>query len=468
MHKVFALFAILLTTLAAHAMTCIGPITVCSSFDKSTMVFRGRVVEITPVPLTPTPTSNSIPLAAGSKLVTRAVQGEERVRLEVLEVFKGDPGSEITITAPEQDRSFTLGNETIVFANSYGTGKIYAGGICSRTHPLTDTREDADLAWLRAYPTAPPKATIFGSVSRHDRTPGRVAATLALTGEERHTAALDEKNNYKFENLLPGTYTVTASLPAGWVAYGPQTVTVAAKSCAEVDWYVDYDSHIKGRVTDAAGKPLVGLSVSLLKPSDNRVGYTYAAGLVTTSADGEYDVAKTAPGDYWVALYERGPTNNYLHYAPVFYPAASTTAGAKLLHLSASETLEGIDLVRPEPLQPAVVHARVKRPDGSPVDQAKFDAIDPAFPTRANPGTADETGQAELHLIAGREYLLTAWSEDGKQPECAGPVKFTAKDGLVLDVLTLDKSFHACRTAQSSSQPCKVPASLSNPPANGK
>jgi hypothetical protein len=112
-----------------------------------------------------------------------------------------------------------------------------------------------------------------------------------------------------------------------------------------------------------------------------------------------------------------------------------------------------MNLVLPDPLQPVVVRARVQRQDGTPVDGAKLAAID----TTSNLGhhfigaTADSAGRAGITLYAGREYYLTASGE--AQPPCAGPVKFIAKEGLVLDTLTVDKSFSGCR-AYSRTDSC--------------
>jgi hypothetical protein len=439
MCRLGVLVTIILATLVANATSCMGPITVCSSFDGSQTVFRGRVIEIVPVYLPPTP----VTYPDGSKTTLYAGPGTEHVRLEVLEVFKGNPGSEITVTSPARDMRFEVGSEAIVFASRFGTANEFGAGLCSRTHSLTDAAADADLAWLRAYPTAPERSAIFGSFSLQDHAEARIAATVAISGDESRTAASDDKNSYRFDNLAPGTYKLTASVPAGMVADGARTVTVAAKSCAEVDWYVRFDSHIQGKVTDIAGKPLSGIGVELLRPSNFRGGFTFVTTGVT-DANGEYDISKVAPGDYWVALNPLAPDNRS-PYTPVYYPAASTLAAAKLLHLTASGSLSGIDLVQPEPLQAAIVHARVIRGDGEPVDQAKVDAVDTRNRNQFIRGVADATGWAELHLYAGREYYFDATTPGEREPVCAGPVRFVAKDGLVLDTLTLDKSFDQCR-----------------------
>ncbi len=436
-----ALFVVVvISSLFAHATVCPQSTTVCSSFEANSIVFRGRVLEVK-VPASPA-VSHTYP--DGSTSVLFFVPVSVQVRFEVLEVFKGEPGREITVDAGQG--MFNQDGEYVVFASPYKAAMV--ASVCSRTHQITDAAEDADLMWLRAYPTAPATAAIFGSFAVAGGTNEKTAASVTLSGDVTRTAIVDEKNSYRFGELPPGAYTGTASVPAGLVTEGAKTVSVRAKGCAEVDWYVQHDSHIRGMVTDASGKSLSKISVGLLRPAANRTGFE----IVTrqgTDERGNYDFSKVEPGDYWVALYPLGPNNNEPH-APVFYPSGSTSATAKLLHVTASESLADLNLVAPEALHPVVVKVQVLREDGGAVDQAKVIAKDMLTPTQAIDSTADSSGRAEIMLYAGRVYKLVANTPGTREPACAGPVQFVAKDGLVLDAMTLDKSFHDCRVLQNS------------------
>jgi hypothetical protein len=142
--------------------------------------------------------------------------------------------------------------------------------------------------WLRAYPTAPGTAAIFGSFAVADGKNEKTVASVTLSGDVTRTAVVDEKNGYRFNDLVPGTYTVTASVPAGLVTGGAKTVSVGAKGCAQIDWYVQHDSHIRGTVSDVSGKRLSRVSVGLLRPAANRTGFE----IVTrqgTDERGNYD-----------------------------------------------------------------------------------------------------------------------------------------------------------------------------------
>ncbi len=388
-----------------------------------------------------------------ARLLSTQVPGEDRVQLDVLEIFKGNPAKKISVSASQG--MFKEGLEYVVFLNLNSPGNDLVASVCSRTHAVSDVH-DPDLAWLRAYPTAPQTATIFGKLTIGGSADEKVAGSVAISGSDSRTVAVNENNSYSFKDLALGTYTVSASIPDGLVTDSPQTLTVAAKGCAEVDWYLKYDSHITGVVSDPSGQPVSGVFVSVLKPEENRVGFT---GIAFKQSDehGVYDVAQVPPGDYWIALYPYAP-NNREPYLPVFYPSGSTPATAKLVHLPPSGRLTGLNITLSQPLQKALVRARIMREDGTPVNRARLIAKD----VNANLGptffdaTADVDGWAEIALYAGQEYSLISETPGYREPACAGPIRFVAKEGMVLKPLTLDKSIAECQPVEKA---CACPAS---------
>jgi hypothetical protein len=75
----------------------------------------------------------------------------DHLRLQVLEVFKGDPGTEITVLGG--DPLFGKGGEFLVFVSPYQQQLVV--NACSRTGLVASPRAVADLAWLRARLAAP-------------------------------------------------------------------------------------------------------------------------------------------------------------------------------------------------------------------------------------------------------------------------------------------------------------------------
>jgi hypothetical protein len=436
---------LLVTPLCAYGR-CGQTLTVCSEYDSTPIIFRGRVIEVIPDPPAP-PTEVTNP--DGSKTLIYPLSGTgqwDQVRFKVLEVFKGNPGSEITVSGADQ--IFHDGGEFLVYATTYGN-MGYSAPFCSRTGSVANPYIAADLDWLRAYPTAPPTASIFGLVYMGYGVTDIPVISVTLTGAATtRTASSDASHNYSFKDLPPGAYTVTAVPPAGYTTLDKPTasVSVAAKSCAEVDWAIRHDTHIRGTVTDASGDPVPNAKIGLLSPSDSRTGYDVVDSRGTDAA-GHYDFSKADPEDYWVALYYDGPDENQ-PYVPVYYPSGSSQSSAQLIHLGAAESQDNINLVLGSVLHPVTVRLRVSNPDGSPVSNATVVANDPVSPVHSLYAKADSNGDADITLYEGREYRLVANGSGNHEPACAGPVKFVAKEGLQLGTLKLDKSIQECRAQQ--------------------
>jgi hypothetical protein len=101
---------------------------------------------------------------------------------------------------------------------------------------------------------------------------------------------------YSITGLPPGNYTVSATVPAGFVTNQSTTVSLADKACAEVGWPIHYDGHIGGRVVDRNGSPISQLAMTLsYGDSDAPDGYG-TTGLVMTDAEGRYDFEGLSPG----------------------------------------------------------------------------------------------------------------------------------------------------------------------------
>jgi hypothetical protein len=437
---------LLFASFSVHAASCGGTVNVCSSFEKSRVVYRGRVLEIKHLPA---PASDVITYPDGSTALSGTLERVADFRVEILEVFKGNPGApgaEVVIeTSPTQ---FVEGKEYVIFSDPNPEMAAGQTGICILDHYIDNPNQDAYLTWLRAYPSAQPTANIFGNVSMGYQGKDIPSIKITISGQQNRTIYSAEDHTYSFEGLPPGIYTLTATVPAGFAPLQKDmaTVTVSAKGCAEVDWNIGLDTHVRGRVTDSEGAPVAGARVGLLRPEENRLGFT-AVSSQRTNADGKYDFTKVQVGDYWVGLYFMGPTNNEAH-APVFYPSGADTSTAKLIHLGPSENAENIDLVASPALRSINLHVRVVNPDGSPAIQAHVDASDPLTPITALTTIADDNGDAEISLYEGREYRLIANTSGYREPVCGGPIKFVAKDGMQLGTIKLDKSWDECRALQ--------------------
>lgn len=154
---------LLVASLPAHAGCAAAP-TINPAYDAAPLVFRARVLQIKPVALDgPSPTWGMRPQGYGYGTDADPM---DHLRLQVLEVFKGNPGTEITVLGG--DPQFGKGGEFLVFTTPNTKTSDLVANSCSRTGTTTNPRVAADLAWLRAHLAVPPAASLSGSSLRFD------------------------------------------------------------------------------------------------------------------------------------------------------------------------------------------------------------------------------------------------------------------------------------------------------------
>lgn len=231
----------------------------------------------------------------------------------------------------------------------------------------------------------------------------------------------------------------------GFGSAGERKVAVVDKGCAQVDWAVLFDSHIRGRVTDAAGHALRSIFM-VLQRRDPRMATGLAdVDLKETDSDGRYDFAFIPPGDYLVSANHLGPSPTR-PYPRIYYSNADSDADAISVHLVASSSVDHIDITLPNAWKHVVVNTQVLLPDGSPATGAQVFARDTNYLWSVEPSmaTSGPDGRAALTVYEGRTYYLTATISGGAQQRCAGPIKFSATDGAILDAITIEHNWGNC------------------------
>jgi hypothetical protein len=446
---VWRIWLVLTVSSLAHACSCGGPNPICSSFWQSPAIFRGTVVELTLL--------RDVREVKNLDGTTSSIvgPGKYKVRFRVSETFRGEAQEEIAVYTADQGSAcgfpFKNGVEYIVFTYENKTTGELSTSSCSSTHAFDPTKEDGVLSWMRGFSKAPAGAMIFGFL----RVPsdGKVSppTRVSLRGAESRDLIPDEKGAYSVAGLLPGQYTVSATVPPGFSTGSARTVSVQDKGCAEVDWRVYYDSHIRGRVRDTSGTPLANISVELLHQdtkTSNGFDGRGMVNIVQTDTEGRYDFVQAAPGEYIVAANMLGPSPTR-PYPLVYFPDAETLESATAVKLGASAVLEDVDITLPKAWKAVVVHTRVVLQNGSSAvhaDVHAHDAHDASALWWGEPAMAvtDADGRAELTVYEGRTYYLTALISGGTQQRCAGPLKFTAKDGMSLETIRIEHNWGNC------------------------
>lgn len=427
----------------AAACSCVGPNPICSVYFGTPVIFRGTVVEKTLI----RPTGQTVKNLDGS--TSQIIGGGTyKVRFAVSETFRGEGRQELTVYTAEQSSAcgfpFEVGGEYLVFTYTNKAGDKLWTSKCSKTHALNQARNDSDVEWMRDLAKAPPGGRIFGAVMLARSGPV-LEAKLSLRGPVDRDFAVNEKGTYEANGLPAGEYKVLASVPAGFSSGSERTVTVNDKGCAEVDWYVTYDGHVRGKVADVDGVPVAHLLMQLQRRDPNSFNGFSMVDLKETGEDGRYDFDRVGPGEYWVVANSLGASPSRA-YPKVYYPAAETVEAATPVNVKASASVDGISIVMPRAWNKISVKMRVVENDGTATagvtvygrEVKNLSSVEPMIAITGADGTAT------LPLYEGQEYYVTATENGGVQQRCGGPLRFMAKDGLDLGSIKIEHAWGNC------------------------
>jgi Carboxypeptidase regulatory-like domain len=446
--------ALVAACLCAEAAASCGydPSPPCQAFWHADVVFVGTVVELT----------------YSEKY--RAGEGENRwdrrdrvARFSVEEVFRGEAGPEVKITATEilptpikfpdgshgmkhistSDCEYTFkpGERYVVYArmDKERAGTLRVG--LNRTRPLALAAED--LAFLRGLKTADPTGRVYGRVVRHDRdlkdgnyvAPAPVEGVrVEVTGEggaPARFATSDHEGFYEVTGLAPGKYVVRPEMPETLAAYGEQKAQVVARGCAQVDFRTHSDGRVSGRVTDSEGRPVFELKVDLIHADGPEISLK---GLwAHTDREGRYELKGVPPGRYLLGFGLGSEPDARAPFPRTFYPGVARAAQATALEVGPGQKLTLFDLRLPPRHSERAVEVVVVWPDGRPVNDAllRLENVDYSWSSNATrQEKIDGAGRYRVTGFGGVTYWIHAHVnlKDGKQMH-AEPVRFVLGEG---------------------------------------
>ena len=429
----------------AKACSCFGPQPVCSAYFGTPVIFRGTVLEMT------LERSSLQTIRNLDGTISQVVRpGIYKVRVAVSESFRGVEGRhELTVYTNEQSSAcgfpFEVGMEYVVFTyQNKGEDQLWTSK-CSNTHALQhDSSHDSDLEWMRSLAGAPPGGMIFGHVRLARSGPMR-GAKLSLRGAVDRDITPEDTGAYESKGLPAGEYKITATVPSGFTSGPEQTITLHDKGCAEVDWHVSYDGHVRGRVADVDGTPVGHLMVELQRRDANSFNGLAMVDMQETGEAGRYDFSRISPGDYIIVANNLGasPTRPYPR---IYYPASESIEGASTVRVAASATVDDVDLVMPRAWKRVAVTTKVVNEDGTPKSGVTVYGYEVNNRSAVEPMSAvtGQDGWATLAVYEGQEYYVTASVQSGLQQRCGGPLRFTAQDGLNVGVVKIEHPWGNC------------------------
>jgi hypothetical protein len=416
-----------LTPTSAEAQECCVVQTPCAAYWDAAAVFIGRVEAV------------------------RRVGTTRTVSFSVLEGFRGVTSSTVDVsTGPAGQRCslrFTIGHEYVVFADrAVGTNGAAPGGLttsrCSGTRDVEDA--SAELAYGRGVKqgTAPP-GHISGRVLLESRDlagqPTGVSRpmpdmTVIITRDSAgDTTVTDAAGAFRVESRGLGTYVVSVSVPERFYSDAPATMVTLRdpRSCASVAAMLHDNGHVAGRVVDAAGRPIAGLTIELA-PS-GREGRR-----MVTDRDGRYALARVPPGRFVLSV-PAGPSRaTGGRPLRVFYPGVETLTASTRVAVAPGERAHLADFRIPAHHAYVAVSGVVFDADGTPAEGARVFLKGVGEDDRivSESVAADFMGGFVIAARAGTTYLLFAERARpggrSSRVDSTDPIQLTAAEGLGL------------------------------------
>jgi hypothetical protein len=375
------------------------------------------------------------------------------VRLSIDQVFRGIDGSEVEVLTGLGDGDcgygFKLGGQYLVYAGRSKDNRLYTS-ICSRTRPLSEATED--LAFIRELTKAASGSTIFGDVKRvrlSDPTerfkPVEGIRIIIESPSKRVEVTTNSKGRYRASGLPPDTYKVKIDLPEGLSIHNPEReAKVSDRGCAQVEFWVEADTRITGKVFDAQGEPASDVLMELVPtmPRDNNAFPIY----VRTDKDGKYEMKLVKPGRYHLGVRIFGSAGaTYVPFPRTYHPGVSEETGATIFTITEGKRIEAMDLILPPRLVERTLNGIVVSPDGRSVKGAVVWLKEREYSDRDMPyrKETDDEGRFSFKVYEGFKYTLNTYTEakaEGEQKRSEiMEVRVSENPGVIKLVLTDQK-----------------------------
>jgi 5-hydroxyisourate hydrolase-like protein (transthyretin family) len=330
----------------------------------------------------------------------------------------------------------------MVYARPDDTGGLTTN-VCLRTREIEDAA--ADLAYLRALKdgSAPP-GRISGQVlialrdlsgrMKGIAAPAAGVAVKMVKDSVAEITITDRAGDFAFEPREAGRYTVSIDASDRYYSEDPEAMVELRdpRACAQVDRRVSRNGRIAGRVVDASGQPVQGLTIELIT-----AGVRAAAARrdlpsrrTITDAAGRYELARLPSGRFLLGINIAGGRR-----PQVFHPGVANVIHATTVIVPDGEQATVTDLrlapnVSYVPLSGVVIDA-----NGLPADNARvfLKGAGEDDTILAEPATTDRSGRFVIAGLANVAYRVFAERprSDGqiRRVDSTDPIAVTATKG---------------------------------------
>lgn len=405
-------FLLLILAARAHACSCSGnwP-SVKQAWENVPYVFLGTVEAADP-----------------DEPDSQTIFREQSVRIRVDDAFKGVTAGQIIQlreAGTDCDAKFRTGQRAVFYLVQGSTPGSWSVPAC--THSLGNAAPFGDdLLFLQQLPKSAVGTRLSGEVELYEnsaregfrRVGGVPNVSVRISGREGSIHALTTNSDgaYELYNLPPGRYSVSIKAPKGLrtalrTISGSSTareVELATNGGVSVDFVLEADTRLSGRMLDAKNQPIPHVCLTL-EPVEGR-GEDGSSFFNCSKASGMFEMEMMPAGKYWLVARDDIKKNQIQSKSTLYYPGVRDRSNARMISIEAGKYLKDLDLRLPSDEKRYQFTGRMRFEDGVLASGATVTFTSPRHGYAETTGTAED-GSFGLWIVAGMEGQL-----DGQMP----------------------------------------------------
>ena len=387
---------LLIAAHSVHACSCGKRPTLLEAFEYADEVGVVRVVSIEKVENTP-----DQHYVDGVRSTTMVVEKVFKGNLKVSEqvVFAQGNGANCVWTFNKE----SVGQQYLLFlmrperrANdsypSWVDPTFWLAFSCGRSNGITAAA--SDLLYLENMRKVKGKTRISGSLDAGpDADLNLEGKTVKITGPKKvYKTKTNQNGVFELYDLPPGKYVLEPEIPKGWkidpiyLRYSMDVdyeeyqrrerewkkrveVTLEPKKHADVNFRLEPDNSVRGRVLGPKGTPMPRVCVQLWQPKDNARWPKSSC----TDEEGRFEITSILKGDYVLVANPDGKPSTWEPFERIFYPNVADRDRAAVINISPGEIIEEMDIVIPRLAETITIEGVLRYSDGKPAPDYGID-----------------------------------------------------------------------------------------------
>ena len=374
-------------TESAIACSCGAQPTLLEAFEFADEVVVLRVVAVEKVENKP-PRYYVNAVRSTTMVVEKVFKGNLKVSEQI--VFGQGSGADCIWTFSEQ----SVGHQLLLYlqrperhANDSFHASIDPSFWLAFTCGRSGGVDGSDFLYLDNMRKVKGKTRIAGSLDARSNSDVNLdGKTVKIIGPKKVYETKTNKNGvFEIYDLPPGKYVVEPEIPKGWKidpVYGRYSLdvpyeeylrrerawkkrvelTLEPKKHAEVEFLLEPDNFVRGRVLGPKGTPLPGVCVNLLQREEDT---SYERGC--TDEQGRFEITSIPKGDYVLVANQDGKFSIREPFRKTFYPNVTERERAAIISIVPGQILEDIDVVIPQLEETITIEGVLRYSDGKPV-----------------------------------------------------------------------------------------------------